>query len=46
MQGNQSLKANSLQLVKYGYSDKQTLRAHARDVSAMSDAELEAIARG
>ena len=35
-----------LLLGKHGYSDKQTLRADVRDVSAMSDAELEAIARG
>lgn len=35
-----------LLLGKHGYSDKQTLRADLRDVSAMSDAELEAIARG
>ena len=35
-----------LLLGKHGYTDKQTLRADVRDVSAMSDAELEAIARG
>ena len=35
-----------LLLGKHGYSDKQTLRADVRDVSAMSDTELEAIARG
>jgi hypothetical protein len=35
-----------LLLGKHGYTDRQTLRADVRDVSAMSDAELEAIARG
>ena len=35
-----------LLLGKHSYTDKQPLRADVRDVSTMSDAELEAIARG
>ena len=35
-----------LLLGKHGYTDKQILKADLRDVSNISDAELEAIARG
>jgi hypothetical protein len=35
-----------LLLGKHGYSDKQILKADVRDASSLSDAELEAIARG
>ena len=35
-----------LLLGKHGYTDKQILKADVRDVSSLSDAELEAIARG
>jgi len=44
--GDYSATIAKLLLGKHGYSDKQEIKAEVKDITNMTDAELEAIASG